>query len=104
WGYMVAHGATTIWEHWDGDTQDPTMNSEALLLLAGNLEAWFYQTLAGIQYDVNLPGFKHVIIRPEPVGDLRFVDATFRSGYGTISSRWSKEDDVFRLEVVIPPN
>ncbi|HEU5396732.1 MAG TPA: family 78 glycoside hydrolase catalytic domain, partial [Verrucomicrobiae bacterium] len=24
WGYMIAHGATTIWELWNGNTADPT--------------------------------------------------------------------------------
>ena len=51
WGYMLSKGATTIWERWDCDTRDPGMNSEALLIKAGNTDAWFYQTLAGINYD-----------------------------------------------------
>ena len=61
WGYMISKGATTIWERWETDTRDPGMNSEALLILSGNLEAWFYQTLAGINYDPEQPGFKHII-------------------------------------------
>ena len=27
WGYMIAKGATTIWERWNGDTGDVAMNS-----------------------------------------------------------------------------
>ncbi len=33
WGYMLAHGATTVWERWDSDTAGPGMNSEGLLIL-----------------------------------------------------------------------
>ncbi|MCW1885480.1 family 78 glycoside hydrolase catalytic domain [Luteolibacter flavescens] len=86
WGYMLSKGATTIWERWDGDTRDASMNSEALLILAGNLDAWFYQYVAGIR-----PGstaFKRIVIQPEIVGDLTSAKAHFDSPYGRIASEW----------------
>ena len=104
WGYMVGKGATTIWERWDTDTRDPGMNSESLLILAGNLNAWFYQTLAGIQYDPVRPGFKHVLIRPIPMGDLTWVQAHYDSPYGRIVSNWKRDGKGLTLEVTIPPN
>ena len=64
WGYMISKGATSIWERWDQDTRDPGMNGESQMILAGNLGAWFYGTLAGINYDPQRPGFKHVVLRP----------------------------------------
>ena len=27
WGYMISKGATTVWELWNGDTAEPSMNS-----------------------------------------------------------------------------
>lgn len=104
WGYMLSKGATTIWERWDMDTRDPGMNSEALLIQAGNLDAWFYQTLAGINDDPQRPGFKHIIIRPRPVGDLHWVKAHFDSGYGRIVSNWKRIGDELAMEVTIPAN
>ena len=104
WGYMVSKGATTIWERWDTDTQGPGMNSEALLMLSGNLEAWFYQTLGGINYDPERPGFKHIILRPQPVGDLQFVKACHKSMYGKIVSDWKLEGHTFNWNVTIPVN
>ncbi len=104
WGYMISKGATTIWERWDTDTRDPGMNSEALLMLAGNLEAWFYQTLAGINYDPKQPGFKHIILRPQPVGDLTFVKSSFKSLYGTIISEWKIDRESFIWNFTIPAN
>jgi len=64
WGYMVAKGGTSVWERWDQDTRDPGMNGESQLILAGNLGAWFYQALAGINYDPDRPAFKHIILQP----------------------------------------
>jgi len=104
WGYMISKGATSIWERWDSDTRGPGMNSEGLLMLAGNLEAWFYQTLAGINYDRTEPGFKHIILRPEPIGDLTFVKADFKSIYGTIISDWKIENNIFNWNITIPAN
>lgn len=102
WGYMLSKGATTIWERWDYDTRGPGMNSEALLMQAGNVDAWFYQTLAGIR--PALPGFKKILIAPSVVGDLTWVKAHFDSPYGRIVSNWKIEGNQLTLDVTIPPN
>ena len=104
WGYMIGKDATTVWERWDCDTQGNGMNSEALLILSGNLDAWFYQTLAGINYDPAVPGFKHIILKPQPVGDLTFATGAVESPYGTIRSSWKKEGGKFVWQVTIPSN
>ena len=104
WGYMVSKGATTIWERWDMDTRDPGMNSEALLIQAGNLDAWFYQCLAGINYDLQQPGFKNVIIHPRLVGDLAWVKAHHDSPYGRIASAWKRENGQLTMDITIPVN
>ena len=104
WGYMISKGATTSWERWDTDTQDGGMNGESQKILSGNLEAWCYQTLAGINYDPQQPGFKHIVLRPRPVGDLTFVKASHKCLYGTIRSAWRIENETFIWDVTIPPN
>ena len=104
WGYMISKGATSIWERWDSDTQGSGMNGESQKILSGNLEAWFFQTLAGINYDPEQPGFHHIILRPRPVGDLTFVNASHRSLYGKISSHWKIDGGNFLWDISIPPN
>jgi alpha-L-rhamnosidase len=104
WGYMLSKGATTIWERWDCDTRDPGMNSESLLILAGNADAWFYQTLAGIRDDPEKPGFQHIIIRPRLLGDLTWVKARYESMRGRIVSHWKREGGTLTMEVAIPAN
>src|ERR1019366_9235572 len=66
WGYMLSKGANTRLGRWAYETRGPGMNSEALLIQAGNLDAWFYQTLAGIRPAA--PGFKKILIKPAVVG------------------------------------
>jgi len=104
WGYMVAKDGTSIWERWDRDTRDPGMNGQSQTILAGYLGAWMYQALGGINYDPRQPGFKHIILRPRPVGNLSFVRASPRCMYGMISSDWKIEGDAFRWNVTVPPN
>jgi len=103
WGYMVSKGATTSWERWDTDTQDGGMNGESQKILSGNFEAWCYQTLAGINYDPEQPGFKHILLRPNPVGDLRWVRAAHTSLYGKIVSDWEIKNDRLLWRIVVPP-
>jgi alpha-L-rhamnosidase len=104
WGYMIEQGATTIWELWNGNTADPAMNSGNHVMQIGDLGVWLYEYLAGIRPDSERPGFKHVIIRPYPTGDLTFVKASHKSMYGPIASSWKREGGRFQLDVTIPAN
>jgi len=49
WGYMLANGATTLWERWELATGGG-MNSHNHPML-GSVGAWFYRAVAGIQAD-----------------------------------------------------
>jgi alpha-L-rhamnosidase len=104
WGYMVEKGATTVWELWNGDTADPAMNSGNHVMLVGDLVIWFYECLAGIKSDPAQPGFKHIMMKPHPVGDLKFVRATHRSPYGLIASEWKRDGANFNWRITVPPN
>ncbi len=103
WGYMLEKDATTIWELWNGDTANPAMNSHNHVMLIGDLLTWCYEDLAGIRPDPERPGFKHVIMKPQPVGDLSFVQARLRTISGRVASRWRVEGGTFYWEIEIPP-
>ena len=104
WGYMMKNGATTVWELWNGNTANPAMNSGNHVMLVGDFVIWLYESLAGIKSDPANPGFKHIIMRPEPVDGLTFARASHRSPYGEIRSDWKREGDRFEWKVTIPPN
>ncbi len=108
WLYPIKQGATTIWERWDGEKpdssfQDPEMNSFNHYAY-GAVGAWLYNTVAGIEIDPERPGYKHVLIRPQPGGGLTQVRASLNTMYGTVASAWELRDGQFTLEVTIPPN
>lgn len=104
WGYMVEHGATTIWELWNGNTADPAMNSGNHVMLVGDLVIWLYENLAGIKTDPDQPAFRHLIMNPTLAGDLKFVKAAHRSPYGLISSEWHRDGSAFDWQIEIPAN
>jgi alpha-L-rhamnosidase len=105
WGYSIRHGATTIWERWDGWTEDrgfqtPKMNSFNHYSL-GSVGQWLYEHVAGIRSAA--PGYERVVIAPEP-GGLEWVQASYRSVRGLIRSAWRVAGGLFSLEVEIPAN
>lgn len=100
WGYMAANGATTIWELWNGNTADPAMNSGNHVMLLGDLIMWEYEYLAGIR--PLKPGFAEIELRPMPVKGLDYVDCSYDSVRGRISSSWKVEDGVFKWDIVVP--
>jgi alpha-L-rhamnosidase len=102
WGYMVKHGATTIWELWNGDTANPAMNSHNHIMLLGDLVAWFYQDLAGIK-TVNA-GFKEMVMIPPVISQLNAVNASYETPYGVVKSSWISNNGHFTWHITIPPN
>lgn len=95
WGWWVRQGATTLWEEWNGSASQNH-------IMFGDVSAWMTKTLAGINPDPAAPGFKHVIIRPNPVAGLAWARASYDSIRGRIASEWSSKPGVFELKVVIP--
>jgi alpha-L-rhamnosidase len=101
WGYMVQHGATTIWERWNGDTGDVAMNSFNHYAL-GAVCGFLYRRVAGI--DPIEPGFAK--FRVAPVLDHRVAQFGGRvdSVRGRIETRWTYRAGRAVLDLTVPPN
>ena len=101
WGYMVAKGATTIWERWNGDTGDVSMNSFNHYSL-GAVTGFVFRRLAGI--DAITPGFR--TFRFKPVLDHRVTTGggDYDSMVGRISTEWSLNRKAFELSITVPAN
>ena len=102
WGYMTDHGATTIWELWNGNTADPAMNSQNHIMLLGDLLAWCFEDLAGITPAE--PGFRKIRLKPVFPGKLDSVKASYACPYGMIISEWRRAGDSINWDFTIPPN
>jgi len=102
WGYMINEGATTLWERWEY-LAGAGINSHNHYMF-GSVDAWFYKVLAGINVDAAYPGFRRIIIRPYPVGELLHASASVHTVRGLVCSSWQKDRDSFTLNVEIPVN
>ncbi len=108
WLYPVTKGATTIWERWDGikpdgSFQDPGMNSFNHYAY-GAIGEWIYRVVAGIELDESHPGYKHILIQPQPGGGLTFANASVESLYGRVASGWKIADGKLTVTIQVPPN
>lgn len=99
YGYQLAKGATALTESW---AALPANSNNHFML--GHIMEWFYQGLAGINQADGSVAYRQIIIKPEPVGDITSASGSYHSMYGTITSEWKMEGNVFDLHTSIPPN
>lgn len=103
WGYMVEHGATTIWELWNGDTANPAMNSGNHVMLLGDLLTWCFQDLAGIRNAEGSAGYSQLDMKPDfSIQDLDSISASYRTPRGTVVSHWKKDLERCVWTVTLP--
>jgi alpha-L-rhamnosidase len=106
WLYPVKMGATTIWERWDGQKPDSTFQDKGMNSFNhyayGAIGDWMYRVVAGIE--IGKPGYKHILIQPQPDKRLRYAKASYESDYGQIASGWEIKDGILVLTVKIPAN
>ena len=100
WGYMLANGATSLWERWELATGSG-MNSHNHPML-GSVGAWFYRAIAGLQADPTWPGFEHFDIRPNIISGLDYARASLKTIRGTIECGWQAANGKLLLDLFIP--
>ena len=104
YGYMIDHGATTIWELWNGLTADPAMNSGNHVMLLGDLLLWYYEDLAGIRQADGSLGYHRLLMSPCFPEGLHRVKAWQKTASGMVRSEWTRQGDTLRWQVELPAN
>jgi len=107
WGYSIRHGATTIWERWDGWTdhagfQSPAMNSFNHYSL-GSVGDWLYGRVAGIDQTPGSVGYRELLLRPLPGGHLTWARAEQETVRGRVACGWSVDAGRITVSVTVPP-
>ncbi|MEJ1239468.1 family 78 glycoside hydrolase catalytic domain [Chryseolinea sp. T2] len=98
WGYMLENGATTLWESYQYPDNAGSQNHP----MFGSIDEWFYRSILGI--NAAAPGFRKIVIKPQPVADLQWAQGSYRSVYGPIATEWKKDNGKFEMKVTIPVN
>ena len=95
YGWWIEQGATTSWERWDGS------GSRNHPMFGGGL-VWFYRKLAGMNTDIDNPGYRNIIFRPQPAGDMTFASYSNLTPYGTAGIRWEKKGNGLAVDIKVP--
>ncbi len=102
WGYMIEHGATTMWERWNGNVVDQSMNSFNHYAL-GAVVGFMYRRLGGI--DAAAPGFRRIQVNPLFDPRIPRVRAHYESCLGRIDTEIEGgAQGLTRLRLRVPAN
>ncbi|MCS3281894.1 hypothetical protein NXV73_03355 [Bacteroides salyersiae] len=101
WGNWIERGATTLHEWWQYDGKAITSENH---IMFGEIGAWLYKTLGGINPDVACPGFKNVILRPYFLKDISYVKVSYITPQGMVKSSWNRKGAKIIYKVTVPPN
>jgi len=106
WLYCVSQGATTIWERWDSMMEDGSINPGEMTSFnhyaLGAVANFMHSTIGGIS--PLEPGWKHVLIRPQPGGTITSASVSHKSPYGQIKCSWMLKDEQLVVDIAVPPN
>jgi len=95
YGRWLELGATTTWEKWGiGGSHNHPMFGGGLV--------WYYRKLAGMNADPENPGYRHIIFKPQTVGDISFAKYYNNTSFGEAGIFWTKDDDLFSMEISVP--
>jgi alpha-L-rhamnosidase len=105
WGYLVGHGATTMWERWNGDQMkdDPSMNSYNHYAY-GAVADWIYRYAAGVDASAMDAGFHTVVLHPTFDARMGWLRFDYSSAYGPIHSDWKVNGTTAVWHVTLPAN
>ena len=107
WGYSIRHGATTIWERWDGWTHHSGFSSAAMNSFnhysLGSVGDWLFGRVAGIDQTPDSVAYRELLLRPMPGGRLTWARAEQETVRGRVACGWSIADGVLTVTATIPP-
>jgi alpha-L-rhamnosidase len=93
--YMIENGATTTWEHWNGDRS-------RIHNCYNGIGSWFYQALGGIQTDEITPAYRKVLIQPQIPQGIIWAKTFKETPYGPLVVNWELKEKTIELHVEIP--
>jgi len=98
YGWQLAHGATTLTESWQA--YGFVSNNHMML---GHLMEWLFSGLGGLSTD-SICGPSHIIIKPQPAGDINYAETSIGTPYGEASCLWKMDGRRMIMNIHIPAN
>jgi alpha-L-rhamnosidase len=93
--YMIEQGATTTWEHWNG-------NRSRIHNCYNGIGQWFYQGLGGIRPVDGQAGWKEFVVQPQIPKGVTWAKTHIETPGGTIMVNWELNVDEFTMDAEVP--
>lgn len=93
--HMLENGATTTWEHWDGERS-------RIHNCYNGVGQWFYQSIGGIQPADDKIAYKEFIINPQIPQGVTWAKSRKETPYGTIAVNWNLSGNNMKMEIEVP--
>ena len=91
------HGATTLWECWDG-VHSGSHNHH----MFSNVLGWFFTALLGIAPREEAPGYRALVLQPSFVKEIGEAGGYIDTVCGRIAAAWQYREGVFTYTVELP--
>ncbi|WP_432969220.1 family 78 glycoside hydrolase catalytic domain [Dactylosporangium sp. CA-233914] len=101
WLYQVEHGATTVWETWEGYTKSGKAKMSHNHYAFGSVARFLIERLAGLSPAE--PGYQAITVNPMVGGGLTFVRSSVQTVFGRAASAWRMDGDDVEYTVTVPP-
>ena len=101
WLLMVARGATTVWEEWDGIDADGVPHASLNHYSKGAVIAFLHRYVAGLQ--LLAPGYRRFRVAPRPGGGVTAARTHHDAPHGRIEVAWQRDGVEGQLDVTVPP-
>ncbi len=106
WLYSVKHGATTMWEHWNGIKEDGSFWSADMNSFNhyayGAVADWLYGAVCGVEVLPCGEGYRHIKIEPHPCRRLGFAKCEIETPQGLLVSEWKYAEDGIGFAFTVP--
>jgi len=93
--YMIENGATTTWEHWNGDRS-------RIHNCYNGIGSWFYQAIGGIRQAEDATAYRKVMIEPQVPKGVTWAKTYQETPYGTLAVNWELKGETMQLRLDIP--
>jgi alpha-L-rhamnosidase len=104
WLYTVLQGGTTIWERWDSQRPDGSINPGEMTSFnhyaLGAVADWMHRVVAGIA--PASAGYREILVKPQPGGGLASASARHLTPYGELSIAWMLDAGSLTVDLVVP--
>ncbi|KAJ7260128.1 bacterial alpha-L-rhamnosidase-domain-containing protein [Mycena rebaudengoi] len=94
WGFWIANGATTMWEHFSVEARSHDH------MFLGTFEDWLYKYVLGIQS--TSAAFRTVDIKPAHVNSMKSASGWMLTPYGNLTVSWANSAADVTIKVGVP--